>query len=513
MDFKEVENLIASTNNINFNVKGRIKIIPANKEKGFNYAYAVYIPETIKENTTMIVEGTNTGRDSQSLEKTTDFALESAKHCNSPIYDVATNFGMPVLYPIFPRWHNGQTLIYTHMLTTTSLDSKTAKLKEAGLERIDLQLINMINDAKEKFAENGIVIDEKIIIDGFSASSKFANRFTMLHPEIVKACIGGGTSGQLILPLEQINNEKLLYPIGIGNIEELLGEKITKEQIEQFKKVKHFYYMGLDDRNDPFELETIDENNNYIQKWGNTIGSDELKQLCKYLDKDIQKRWIKIQELYKELGIDVKFTSYKGIDHRPTPALDDINDFVEHSLGYERILNNKIYYNPLSDDEKYQYYRNKDLKNPKYLYHGTSLLLDELKPQMAYDSDNNKSNNDNAVFLTSHFNTACAHAFRQKTKENTDNKEWSIRVTSGELPIMIMDNVEELDDNANGYIYVFEYNDSFINDPEGSLQYKSYESLKPIDMFEIYYKDFKHLYSVNENSKSIEKNNNKGKKR
>lgn len=137
------------------------------------------------------------------------------------------------------------------------------------------------------------------------------------------------------------------------------------------------------------------------------------------------------------------------------------------------------------------------MNNIKYFYHGTSLPLEVLTLHQATDSNGSKANNDNAVFLTPSFEMACAHAFRQKTKENSQNLNYNISIHGGQEPLMIMENVNELNDDDKGYVYVFNYSDDFINDPVGSLQYKSYKPLKPIQVIEVYYKDYKHLFSVN----------------
>ena len=139
------------------------------------------------------------------------------------------------------------------MLSSNSLNKNTRGLKDDNLERVDLQLICMIKNARSVLNKAGIKVDEKVIIDGFSASSKFANRFTLLHPELVKLCIGGGISGSLTLPLYDVNGEKLLWPVGVGNIKELLGQDAVINK-EEFLKVRQFYYMGSKDTNDPFAI-------------------------------------------------------------------------------------------------------------------------------------------------------------------------------------------------------------------------------------------------------------------
>ncbi len=69
--------------------------------------------------------------------------------------------------------------MYTH-----SLDSDTLKNEEGKLVRIDLQLINMIEDAKSRLLERNIELEDKVFLTGFSASGSFTNRFTVLHPQI-----------------------------------------------------------------------------------------------------------------------------------------------------------------------------------------------------------------------------------------------------------------------------------------------------------------------------------------
>ena len=51
----------------------------------------------------------------------------------NPIYEIATNLSMPILYPIFPKWHNGNGPIYNIMLSSNSLNYKTPMLNEFGL--------------------------------------------------------------------------------------------------------------------------------------------------------------------------------------------------------------------------------------------------------------------------------------------------------------------------------------------------------------------------------------------
>ena len=43
-----------------------------------------------------------------------------------------------------------------------------------------------------------------MLLDGFSASSQFATRFTVLHPTRVRAVSAGGVNGTVTLPIESV---------------------------------------------------------------------------------------------------------------------------------------------------------------------------------------------------------------------------------------------------------------------------------------------------------------------
>jgi hypothetical protein len=147
-------------------------------------------------------------------------------------------------------------------------------------------------------------------------------------------------------------------------------------------------------------------------------------------------------------------------------------------------------------------YMNQDLKNPKYFFHGSPLLLKEIETRLSHDSDNNISNIDNAVFVTPSFKIASAYAFKDRVKKDSEGLDWDFKIASDEqFPIMTMSNVR-IDENMFGYIYVFLNDGSFINQPYGSLQYKSFSHVIPINVVKIYYKDYKNLYGI-ENTPKI----------
>lgn len=139
-------------------------------------------------------------------------------------------------------------------------------------------------------------------------------------------------------------------------------------------------------------------------------------------------------------------------------------------------------------------YKENDIKNPKYLFHGSPKLLEMIEQRQSHDS-NNKLNEDFAVFLTPSFIIASAYAFKDKIKLMSEGLDWDFEIgidpETNKIRI-VMDNVI-IDDELEGYIYVFKYNDSNMY-KDDLIQYKCYQNIKPLDVVTIRFKDYKKYY-------------------
>lgn len=289
---------------------------PANKE--YNFDYCLFIPNGIVDKTNLLIQIPNYKANINSVDvfERIDYIYEIFKGFKSHIHLCNNVNKFPILYPLFPRkWDTAKNEeIFTHMLSSNALFYDDKKFK-----RVDVQLISMIKDAKRRLELNNIDVDDKVIIEGFSATAKFANRFTLLHPEIVKLCIAGGLGGCLTLPIKELENEKLLYPVGIGNIEE-----ITDEKIEEFKHVKQFYYQSENDDIDAFS--SINESS-FIPNNPGVINEEELRQLYKYLGRNmLNERLNNTIRIYESQGVNATFKIYPNGGHSPLVAVDDITD-------------------------------------------------------------------------------------------------------------------------------------------------------------------------------------------
>ena len=148
-------------------------------------------------------------------------------------------------------------------------------------------------------------------------------------------------------------------------------------------------------------------------------------------------------------------------------------------------------------------YLDNSLTNPTFLFHGSPKKLEVIKQRQSYDSNGIKENEDFAVFMTSSFIIASAYAFKDKIKEMSEGLDWDFKIgiddDTGKI-FVVMDNVN-VDDELEGYIYVFDYDDSYTHEGR-SIQYKCYKNVVPIDVVSIKFKDFKNFYSINIDKKN-----------
>jgi pimeloyl-ACP methyl ester carboxylesterase len=206
---------------------------------------------------------------------------------------IADELGVVLLVPAFIR-PGEDWFIYTH-----ALDRDTLITEREDLKRIDLQLIAMIDHARLILAESGINTDERVFIQGFSASGMFANRFTILHPERVKAAAIGSPGGFPILPVKAYGGESLSYPAGIANIEELTGKPFDAKT---YNAIPQLIYMGDLDDNDSLD---------YSDGWEEETASVVDSLFGAYP----LSRWNEAQVVYKEEGANVQFLLVKGVGH------------------------------------------------------------------------------------------------------------------------------------------------------------------------------------------------------
>ena len=273
----------------------RVRHFPADKNAGYYADFYLYVSPGAQhaasqgEAVTILVQPNNSGITSDDPE----VHRQDAWWTGFGRHWIANELEVVLLVPAFLRpgedWR-----IYTH-----ALDRDVLTTERVDLARLDLQLLAMMDVARSSLAAEGILTDEKFLMQGYSASGMFANRFTVLHPERVKAVAVGSPGGWPIVPVAQFEGERLEYPIGIADLETLTGQPFDSDA---FNQMPQLIVMGSLDDNDSLDFED---------------GWD--KEMAELVDRkfgtDPLARWDDAEELYRLAGANVKFILVDGVGH------------------------------------------------------------------------------------------------------------------------------------------------------------------------------------------------------
>ncbi|GAA4469385.1 hypothetical protein GCM10023093_28790 [Nemorincola caseinilytica] len=268
--------------------------IEAHPELGFNFPYYLRIPKGVnrKSASYLLVETNNSGNNDTFAHHERETYKEIIR--NSLGSSLCEGLKVPFLMPVFPRpakeWE-----IYTH-----AYDKDAAHIKKGPMKRLDLQLIAMCAHAKGVLQWYGISVAEKILMNGFSASGTFANRFTAIHPERVAGVACGGINGIVILPIDKRNGNTLDYPIGISDLKKIFGKEFD---LKVYRTVPQFIYMGALDDNDAVTFDDAYSNAERELVFG---------QLS---SKMLPDRFSGCQAIYTENNVNATFKTYPHIGH------------------------------------------------------------------------------------------------------------------------------------------------------------------------------------------------------
>lgn len=350
-------------------------IIPANNK--FNFPCILFIPDSLEENSDLLV-GIQTVNSSYetfntAIDDIINFDDEKRQDTiNGTNIKLGQEFNSPILVPIIPRTLGFDATYLGYEIMDNDFDDENQFVDaKAAIKRgstkftpedykkfigLDNQVIEMINFCKNYIKkQTGKNINEKVIMNGYSATSHFVNFFSALHPEQCLMVIGGGCGGCLIIPEDELCGKKLTYPVGI---------KIDNK--EAFAEICHFYYLGKDDNsmgpaipNCELEIECIDENGKVQfkrDKFNNTIPVKNADGSIKYIlnsdgsyqvlyhdgyyteeqinilnniTHDAHELFDYMSVIYKENGINCTFNrEYEGNHHSVCTNESLINDIV-----------------------------------------------------------------------------------------------------------------------------------------------------------------------------------------
>lgn len=293
----------------------RVEHFEASPDRGYFADFYLYISPDSRRNVnehktvTILVQPNNSGTNSDDpkVHRRDAWLTGFERH------KVADELGVVLLVPAFIRpgedWQ-----IYTH-----ALDRDTLTTRRDDLKRIDLQLIAMIDYARSILEAEGIATDERILMQGFSASGMFANRFTILHPDRVRAAAIGSPGGWPIAPVTDFKGEQLPYPAGVADLELLTGIRFDSTT---YKAVPQLIYMGSLDDNDSLDF---------------TDGWDpkEAAVVDALFGTDPISRWDDAASIYQSAGTDTEFILIDGIGHDRKALQEYATKFFKEILAHE----------------------------------------------------------------------------------------------------------------------------------------------------------------------------------
>lgn len=291
----------------------RLREVLPDSTAGFHAAYYLYVSKTARQRAddgrpvVMLVQPNNSGvnSDDEEVHRKDAWWTAFGRHY------LAEDLGVVLLVPVFIR-PDQDWQVYTHALDRDSLTTE-----RADLARPDLQLLAMVDHARAALAAEDIRVEEKIFIQGFSASAMFANRFTLLHPDRVLACAAGSPGGWPLAPAARSGAEDLPYPAGIADLESLTGSAFDAQN---FRSVEQLLVLGDQDDNDSLD---------FRDGWDEAAAA----QVDRLFGANPLARWDEAARLYREAGAQARFLLVPGVGHDRKKLQRHSTEFFRQALA------------------------------------------------------------------------------------------------------------------------------------------------------------------------------------
>jgi pimeloyl-ACP methyl ester carboxylesterase len=273
----------------------RVEAVAANPTAGFHADYFLYLSPGARErasrgeSVTFLIQPNNSGTtsDDPAVHRKDAWWTGFGRH------GLADQLEVALLVPAFVR-PSEDWRIYTH-----ALDRDVLTTDRRDLARLDLQLLAMIDDAILRLGAQDISSNRRVLIQGYSASGMFANRFAALHPDRVKAVAAGSPGGWPIAPVDSVDSEALPYPGGIADLEELTGRPFDAMT---WRGVPQLLVMGDQDDNDGLDF------NDGWEK-------DASARIDRHFGDTPLRRWPHAERLYGQAGANARFLLVPGVGH------------------------------------------------------------------------------------------------------------------------------------------------------------------------------------------------------
>lgn len=280
-------------------------LVAANPQAGFESPYFLSVPQGPCDGKRLALFPNNTygafelGPAALGLDPD-DF--ESFLQFSSYVGEFAA-LDVPILTPALPRYSD----VFTHAMARSTFETGAA-----SAARVDLQALAMIEDATQKLARHGCIIDAQVIGYGFSAAGEFVTRLAALHPHRVAAVWAGGLTGLVILPVAELEGHPTTYPIGIGDLDALAGLSFDAEA---FREVAIFIAHGEADDNDAIS-------------YRDSFSEAQEAFVTAVLGDDLTERGRAMARVYEGAVDDFTYRTYPGLGHSRRGTTEDALAFL-----------------------------------------------------------------------------------------------------------------------------------------------------------------------------------------
>lgn len=273
------------------------ELIEQNEEAGFNFPYFLYAPANGR-NAPILVECVNSGYASDDMSVHIDAAERTISYGLSRT--VSDELGVPFIVPVIKDPQSGEF----RYIRTQSLDTETMQIEDGRYARIDEQVVQMVDDARDRLSDYGYDLPTEFMLNGFSQSGNFGNNLALLQPDRVASVTAGGINGMGILPVDEAAGEEINYQIGMGDFEALTGTEFDEAA---WRDISQLCYMGASERI-PYD-DTIP----YSGVWADR---DQAKRAVSVYGFDMQReRMVTSDAIYTQAGADTRFEVYDDTGH------------------------------------------------------------------------------------------------------------------------------------------------------------------------------------------------------
>lgn len=290
--------------------EGEILTFPANSKAGFEWGYAIYLPKDLdtSEKLPILFTMNNSGA-VNTVEEMKQRTMDEIEN-NRIVYEIPDALNVPMLMPFVLRKRGSN--LDPHNFNRVAFLSQDPKY-----QRMDLQVLAMIKDARKQLKKRGIKTHKKILVAGYSAAGAFGESFTFLHPDKVLAATIGGNHYP-ILPLKEKDGIALLFPTGAYDVKKVTGKDFNKKK---WLKVPILDTNGAVDYNDPLPHDDVmlpEERTMTLDLYG--YGTTAVE------------RWEAARKILKEIAPNMQTHTYPNLEHRDVRE-DTITFLKAHKNG------------------------------------------------------------------------------------------------------------------------------------------------------------------------------------